>query len=234
MSDIFEEVEESLAKDDWTQRWEKYGIFVYIAAGLLVGAVAFLEFRGDQTQKQTNDQIVLFEAAQEAQESGDYQSAIGDFEALIAMESKLSTLVGHRLAGATLSGTGDSAGAIEALERIASPDGSPFEQLALLKAAYLKVDKMTFAQTEAMLGSLPSQETQMGSLALELLAAKAFEAGDYQRARDDYGYLAISPFSAPNLTNRAQRAMNAIPETGGTPIETPENSTPETAEGPDQ
>lgn len=232
MSDIFEEVEESLARDDWTERWKKYGIFVYGAAAILIGTVAFLEWKSWNDSQITIERVMEFESAKDVLAQGQYEEAASQLEAVIDQDAPLAVIAGHELARTRLEGNGDRAAAAAALEKVASPEGTPLEKLALLKAAYLKADNLSLEEMEVFLGPLPSETSSLGNLAREIIAAKAFEAGDYQRARDDYGFLSISPDAPQGLARRASAALIAIPDTEGVaPLPSEE---PETGEGPDQ
>ena len=48
MSDIFEEVEEEVRKDQMAELWRRYGLLVWIAGFAIIAAVAFNEWRGAQ------------------------------------------------------------------------------------------------------------------------------------------------------------------------------------------
>lgn len=218
MSDIFEEVEESLAKDKATELWGKYGLFVYLAAGLLVATVAFFEWRSYDQANKVEARMIRFEAAVKAQEDGDFDAAIEGFEALVAEDTPLSIVAGHQLAQARFFGQGDTENAATALEAVGAIDGGPLAQIALLKAAYLKADEMSLAELEVMLSDFVSTEgelanTAFGNLAQELLAAKAFEEGDLERARQEYLYLSTSFDATEGTKSRASFALRAIPET---------------------
>ena len=60
MADIFEEVEEGLRQDKAAQLWKKYGIFAYIAAGLLIGGVSLLSQAWAISRDVTYWQTIVF------------------------------------------------------------------------------------------------------------------------------------------------------------------------------
>jgi hypothetical protein len=62
------------------------------------------------------------------------------FRELVDEESSLSPLAANYLAQTLYEGSGDVAGATDVLETSGKADGSPFERVALLKAAYAKAD----------------------------------------------------------------------------------------------
>lgn len=237
MSDIFEEVEESLAQDKWAERWNKYGLYVYLVAALIVGYVAWMEYQKYATAQRIEAQMSVFEAGLDHMENNEFSQASEELEKVIAMDVPLSVLAAHQAAEARYFGNGDPAAAAAALEAAGDANGSPMEQLALLKAAYFKADELSLTELQAMLGDLVAEGSEVrdgpiGNLAQELVAAKAFEEGDYALARDLYSYLSASIDATTNLQQRAQFALLIIPETGGVGTPSPDEGAP--AEGETQ
>ena len=61
MSDIFDEVEESIRQDKMEGLWKRYRPFIYGAAALLVGAVALNEFvLRPQAEQARNERALAF------------------------------------------------------------------------------------------------------------------------------------------------------------------------------
>lgn len=217
MSDIFEEVEESLSKDQWTERWEKYGIFVYITVALVVGYVAFLEWQKVSATAKNTDRIETYEAGVAALDDGNYQEAISLLRPLAEEGSPLSPMAAHQVAQALLF-EADHETASQILQNVGDADGHALEQLAVLKAAYLVADNSTVAELEALMGDLievgsKARTSYIGSLGVELIAAKSFEEGDFARARELYRSLSVSIDATPSITQRAQLALLVIPDT---------------------
>jgi hypothetical protein len=105
------------------------------------------------------------------------------------------------------------------------PKGGPYERLALLKSAYFRADTLTMAELEATLGALVNEDTALGALARELIAAKAFADGDIARARTEYSRLKFDAAAPAGVVQRAEIALDAIP----LPPETaPDTTAPET------
>lgn len=210
MSDIFEEVEESIRQDRVSLWWAKYGIIVWLIGFVMIGAVTYMEWNKGQLAKATEARILVFENAREKLAAGDYTQAQAAFKELVDGKTDISPLAAQFLAKAYYEGNGDAALAAETLQASATLEG-PVERLALLKAAYLQTNTMSLADLEALLGDLPSESTALGALALELIAAKAFKEGDFARARKEFGYLRFAPSAPQGVIQRAEVALSVIP-----------------------
>ena len=103
------------------------------------------------------------------------------------------------------------AGATDVLETAGKADGSPFERVALLKAAYAKADTLSLTELEAMLGDMKEEETALGALSRELIAAKAYAEGDAARARTAYNRLKFDAAAPQGVIRRSEIALAAIP-----------------------
>lgn len=224
MSDIFEEVEDSLRQDKATELWSRFGPIVWAVGLLIIGAVAWREWSVIQADQATQTRIEAFEAARDQLAEGSYGEAQDGLRALMDGESALSPLAAQFLAKTVYEGNGDAAGAADVLGAVADMEG-PVERLSLLKAAYLRADTLDIAALEASLGTLPAEPTALGALALELIAARALKDGDLARARREFSYLRFAPNAPPGVIQRAEVALSIIPVAGatdetGTPSET--------------
>ncbi len=214
MSDIFEEVEEGLRQDRATQLWQRFGPFVWALGLLIIGAVGVREYMIVQNAKADQENIQAFEAARTKLINNEYAAAQTELQALVNAETKISPLAAHLLARAYYEGSGDPATAANILEATAGAGldaNGPIERLALLKAAYLRADSMNLSELEAFLGDMPTENSSLGVLALELIAAKALKEGDFERARKDFSYLRFAPNAPPGVLQRAEVAISVIP-----------------------
>lgn len=211
MSDIFEEVDESLRQDRISLLWKKYGIFVWIAAGLLIAAVAYNEYRQYQAGEAALERGASLDAALTDLEAGNYAEAEAALQAIVDANSKLSPMAAHYLAQAKYQGGGDADGAADVMLSIGEVDGEPFEKLALLKAAYFRADTLTLEELEATLGGLVAEESPVGAMARELVAAKVYANGDITRARVEFNRLKFDASAPQGVRNRADIALAAMP-----------------------
>ncbi|MFN7054332.1 tetratricopeptide repeat protein [Hyphomonas sp.] len=217
MTDIFTEVDESVRQEKLQSVWKRWRPFVYGGVALLVGVVALNEFvLTPAAEARKAAQAAAFENAVKALEEGQYAEAEAAFRTIRETNPKLAPLATHFLARTLYEGGGDADGAAELLAVSGGTDSDPFGRLALLKAAYFRAGTMTLPELEAMLGGLLTDTSPAGALARELVAAKAFETGDYARARAEFNRLKFDAAASENLQRRADMALAAIPQGAGT------------------
>lgn len=210
MSDIFEEVEESVRQDKVAEAWAKYGIFVWILGFLIIGSVAYMEYSKVQKAKAVEASIEEFEAARGKLTAGEYADAQAEFKNIVDSKGDIAPLASHYLARAYYEGSGDAAAAADILETASDLEG-PVQRLGLLKSAYLRADNMSLPELETYLGDLPKESTALGVLALELIAAKALKEGDIERARQEFSYIRFAPNVPAGVSRRAEIALSIIP-----------------------
>ena len=212
MSDIFDEVEESIRQDKMEGLWKRYRPFIYGAAALLVGAVALNEFvLRPQAEQARNERALAFETALNLLEDDQYVEAEAAFRELAEGNGKIAPLAAQYLAQTQYEGGGDATSATRTLSAAAAVEGSPYERLSILKTAYFSVDTQSMQDLEATLGSLVEDEGPLGALARELVAAKAFETGDIARARTEFNRLRFDAAAPEGVKRRAEIALAAIP-----------------------
>jgi hypothetical protein len=236
LTDIFSEVDQNVREERLAGLWVRWRPFVYGSVAVLVGSVAINEFLiKPQAEAARAARSAELEAAVKALEDGQYEEAEAAFKAIVAKESKLSPLAAHYLAQVQLEGRGDAAAAAETLAAIGGTQGGPYERLALLKTAYFRADTLTLPELEATLGALVTEDTAMGALSRELVAAKAYATGDVARARTEYNRLKFDAAAPAGVVQRAEIALAAIPVAAeepapAVPTETPAVETPETGQ----
>jgi hypothetical protein len=162
LSDIFEEVDDSLRQDKIETVWKRYRLFVYGGAALLIGAVALNEFvitphfaQGPRrTGKGVRDSC---DAADQKATMPRPRPASGNWSMRSRACPRSRQTIWPRpcmRAAATCRWRNRCA-----LETAGKADGSPFERVALLKAAYAKADTLSLTELEAMLGDMKEEET---------------------------------------------------------------------------
>lgn len=227
MTDIFTEVDEGMRQQKLESWWKRWRPFVYGSVAVLIGAVAINEFVvKPQAAAGRAARALELENAVKALEDGRYEEAQAAFKGIVDADTRLSPLAAHYLAQTQIEGMGDPAAAADTLAAIGGIEGDPYERLALLKAAYLRADTLTLAELETSLGSLVTEDSALGALSRELVAVKAYEAGDIARARTEFNRLKFDAAAPPGVVQRAEIALDALPLA---PEETQETPTPETA-----
>ncbi|MBL8557251.1 MAG: tetratricopeptide repeat protein [Hyphomonadaceae bacterium] len=230
MTDIFEEVEENVRRDKLQEFGKKYGAFLIAGAVALVmgvgGVGLYRSWHADRSKDASQEFVTLQELAQtdpaaaEPKLAAFAKTAHGGYKALAEMER-----------ASVLQAQGDLPGAILAFETAARlSSDTAVKQSALLRAAYIAAESEPYAALEARVKPLIDGSGAFGYLARELLAIEAFEAGETERARAHFDYLATA-FDAPQgVRERAQRysaVLGPAPETA--PAAASEPSTPAAA-----
>ena len=211
MADIFEEVEEGLRQERLTGLWKKYGIIAYLGAAVLIGGVAFNEYRQIQAEQTTQEDAARLEVALEDLNAREYEAAASKLTAIIDDGITPSKAAVHYLAGVRLDGNGDAATAAEVLANAAGDVSDPTEKLALIKSAYLKADSLSRSELEAFLTPLTGDDGSFAALAKELIAAKALADGDIAFARREFSFLTLAQNVPPGVVTRATQALDALP-----------------------
>jgi len=212
VSDIFTEVDEGIRQEKLEGLWKKWRPFVYGGVAALIIGVAVNEFvLKPQAEERRQARALALENGIRALEDARYTEAEEAFTRIMSEDPKLAPLAAHFLAQTKYEGGGDAAGAAELLASVGGTEGGPYERLALLKSAYFQADTLSLEELELSLGSLATDESTVGALSRELIAAKAFEAGDFARARTEYNRLRFDAFAPQGLARRADIALAAIP-----------------------
>ncbi len=218
MADIFEEVEEGIRQDRLSQAWRKYGIFAYLAAGLLIGAVALNEYRTYSAAETTERRSASLEASLAQLENNDYQAAANSLTAINTEGGAIAPVAAHFLSQVRLEGNGDAVAAADVLSQAAGAGAGPVEKLALIKTAYLRADTMSLDELRELLSDMSTESTAFGALALELIAAKALQEGNLELARSEYNLLRVSANVPDGVQARVNHALASLPPASA-PIE---------------
>jgi hypothetical protein len=218
LTDIFTEVEEGVRQDRIATLWRRWRFAVFGGVGLFIGGVALNEFVIQPgAERARAERALSLETAIGHFEEGRYAEAEAGFRAILESGSKMSPLAANYLAGVVWEGGGDAEEAATILAGVGSIEGDVFSRLAILKAAYLRADVMSLSELESSLGALTGDEGPLGALARELVAAKLYQAGEYERARTEFNRLRFDAAAPAGTISRAQMALTIIPQAADTP-----------------
>ncbi|MBT9446914.1 MAG: tetratricopeptide repeat protein [Hyphomonadaceae bacterium] len=221
MTDLFEEVEENLRRDQFQSLWKKYGVFAIGGAVALVlgvgGVGVYRSWQDGQSQAASEtfaeiQQLAQTDPAAAAPKLAAFaKSGFGGYKALAEMER----------AGA-LQAEGDLPGALVAFDNAAKMSNEPaIKQSAQLRAAYIAAESENFTAIEARVQPLIADGGAFGYLGRELLGVEAYEAGQLDRARTEFSYLETA-FDAPQgVRERAQQFLAVIGPAPETAPQTP-------------
>ncbi len=212
MSDDFiNEVNEGLARDQWTARWKAAQPWIFGGIAAILAGVGGFEAWKWWKADTIDAAAVKFHAAVSSLEAGKPADAIPVLKELAGGGSGFGVLAGNLLAEAEKANGGDPATIAAAFDTVADEKGV-FAELAALKAAYALADTATLADLDARLKPVIAKGGGVSALARELLAAKALDSGDIERARADYQALSLDLDAPQQLQNRARQALLTLPK----------------------
>ena len=184
MSDIFDEVDEEVRREQFKKLWERYGNLIVALAFLIVAGVA--GWRGYQywQDKKAAETGAQFTAAALLAEQGKHEEAEKAF-ARVAAEGTAGYRVLARLREAAELAARDPKAAVAAYDDIAasSSTGQPLKDLAAVRAAMLLLDSAPFAEITRRLEPIAAAGAPFRHSARELLAFSAWKAGDTAAVR---------------------------------------------------
>lgn len=183
MSDIFNEVDEEVRREQLKKLWERYGNLIVAAAILVVVAVA--GWRGYQwwEGRKAAAAGAAYDAAQQLADAGKHSEAEEAFAKLAADGTPGYRLLARLREAAELA-PHDAKAAVAAYDNIAGETGQPLlAQLATIRAALLLVDTAKFDEMNERLQALAQPSSPFRHTARELLALSAWRNGDAAATR---------------------------------------------------
>ena len=214
MSDIFDEVDEELRRDNVAKLWARYGKYVIALAVLVVLATgSVVQWQRYQLHQREDEEARYAAALTLAQQGKDKDAA--DAFALIAREAGGGHATLARLEAAAIEArSGDVDGAIAAYDAIASDAATDpiYRDVARLVWAQLSLKGGEPQTIIAKLAPLTAADNPWHPSALELTALAQLKAGNKAEARAIYERLAGDLGSPQSLRTRAGEMISALAE----------------------
>ena len=210
MSDVFQEVDEDLRRDQLAKLWKRYGIYVIGAAVAIVAAtggyVAWKNYRTKQLMAQGDAfvQALVLRANGESREAVDAFAALAD-----STSDGIGTLARFNQA-ALLADRGDAAEAVKVYDALATQaPQKALRDIAVLCAVALSLESVDAAESQARLEPLMAPDNPFRFSAKELSALVALHAGDTAKARDLFKALAEDETAPSGIRGRAEEMLQA-------------------------
>ena len=188
MSDIFQEVEEDVRREQYEKLWKQYGNYVIAAATVLIlGVAAYQAWRNyelGQRQK-ISDQ---YEAAMQSVNAGDMAKAETAFSALQNSNGGYATLAKLQLATAQLA-QGKREPAVALLKELTGNSDPVVSSAARLKLAWAQADALGKPEIDEILKPLSAADSPWRFSAAEILAYVDFRTGAVAAAHQQYAKL---------------------------------------------
>jgi hypothetical protein len=211
VTDVFEEVNESLRQDTALKWWKILLPYLIVAGVLVIGSVAVFEFMKAQRDSEIERSAKIYDTAMTSLEANDLPGARTSFEQLSQGNTGYAAIASQMVADIDSKLAADPAAIERALLTGAEKDKGVMGNLAILKAAYAKADTAPLADIEKLVDPLIKKGGFAGALARELVAAKALEAGDVARARAEYQALELELDAPEAMKQRAAQAVDSLP-----------------------
>lgn len=212
MSEIFNEIDEDLRREQFKKLWDKYSFLIIGVAILIVAGVG--GWRGYQylEAKKAAEAGSAFEAAVALSEQGKKAEAEAAF-AKIATEGAKGYRALARLRAAADAAAADPKAAAKLYDSIAADPGiSVTEQdLARIRAASLVMETEPYADMLKRLEAATAEGRTFRHTARELLALSAYRANDATAARQWLDMIGNDARTPASLRSRAEALQALLP-----------------------
>ncbi|WP_027535204.1 tetratricopeptide repeat protein [Bradyrhizobium sp. WSM3983] len=212
MSELFDEVDEEVRREQLKKLWDKYSLYFIALMVLVVAAVG--GWRGYQylEAQKAAEAGAIFEKAVELSEQGKHAEAETAFADLAAKApSGYRTLA--RLRAAAEASARDPKAAAKMYDDIAADSGvgSEWRDLAKIRAAGLLVDSASYADIQQRLETSAEPKSTFRHSAREILALSAWRNNDMTAARKWVDAIAEDGETPPGLRSRAEALQALLP-----------------------
>jgi hypothetical protein len=212
VSELFDEVDEDVRRDQLKKLWDQYSIYIVAAALLIIAAVG--GWRGYQylEAKKAAEAGSAFDKAVELSEANKHAEAEAAFTDLAAKApSGYRTLA--RLRAASEAASRDPKAAAKSYDDIAADRSvsAPEQDLARVRAAELLLESSSYPTMLQRLEPATAPGATFRHTARELLALSAWRAGDTAAARQWLELIANDGETPPSLRSRAEALQALLP-----------------------
>lgn len=212
MSELFDEVDEDVRRDQLKKLWDQYSIYIVAAALLLVAAVG--GWRGYQylEAKKAAQAGAAFDKAIELSEQNKPAEAEAAFNSLAATAPSGYRMLARLRAAADVAER-DPQAAVKLYDDISTDRsiGALEQELAQIRAADLLVDTATYPTMLQRLEPSTAPQATFRHTARELLALSAWHANDTTAARKWLDLIANDAETPPGLRSRAEALQALLP-----------------------
>ncbi len=212
MSELFDEVDEDVRRDQLKKLWDQYSIYIVAAALLLVAAVG--GWRGYQylEAKKAAQAGAAFDKAIELSEQNKPAEAEAAFNSLAATAPSGYRMLARLRAAADVAER-DPQAAVKLYDDISTDRsiGALEQELARIRAADLLVDTATYPTMLQRLEPSTAPQATFRHTARELLALSAWHANDTTAARKWLDLIANDAETPPGLRSRAEALQALLP-----------------------
>ena len=212
MSELFDEVDEEVRRDQLKKLWDQYSIYIIAVALLVIAGVG--GWRGYQylEAKKAAEAGAAFAKAVELSEQNKHAEAEAAFAELVAKgPSGYRMLARLRAAGEVANR--DPIAAAKMFDDIAADRsvGAELQDLAKVRAAGLLLDTASYPTLLQRLEPVAAPGATYRHSARELLALSAWRANDMNAARQWLDLIANDAETPPGMRSRAEALQALLP-----------------------
>jgi hypothetical protein len=212
VSELFDEVDEDVRRDQLKKLWDQYSIYIVAGALLIIAAVG--GWRGYQylEAKKAAEAGAAFDKAVELSEANKHSEAEAAFTSLAANAPSGYRMLA-RLRAAAEVGSRDPQAAAKLYDDIAADRSvnAPEQELAKVRAAGLLLDTASYPGMLARLEPVAAPGATFRHTARELLALSAWRANDTTAARRWLDLIANDGETPQGLRSRAEALQALLP-----------------------
>lgn len=212
MSELFDEVDEEVRRDQLKRLWDRYSLYIVAGALLIIAGVG--GWRGYQylESKKAAEAGAAFDKAVELSEQNKHTEAEAAFNDLAAKAPAGYRMLARMRAAAEVASR-DPKAAAKMYDDIAADSSIGAEQrdLARIRAAGLLVDTAGYPDMLQRLEPSTGPEATFRHTARELLALSAWRANDATAARKWLDLIANDGETPPSLRSRAEALQALLP-----------------------
>jgi hypothetical protein len=212
VSELFDEVDEDVRRDQLKKLWDQYSIYIVAGALLIIAAVG--GFRGYQylEAKKAAEAGAAFDRAVELSEANKHSEAEAAFGDLAA-KAPAGYRVLARLRLATEVASRDAQAAARMFDEIAADRsvGVAEQDLARIRAAQLLLDGSSYPDMKQRLEAAAAPGATFRHTARELLALSAWHANDAAATRQWLDLIANDGDTPSSLRSRAEALQALLP-----------------------
>jgi hypothetical protein len=212
VSELFDEVDEEVRRDQLKKLWDQYSLYIIAAMILIVAAVG--GWRGYEylEAKKAAEAGAAFDKAVELSEANKHAEAEAAFADLVA-KAPSGYRVLARLRMATEVASRDAQAAAKLFDEIAADRsvGTAEQDLAKIRAAQLLLETASYADMKSRLEAAAAPDATFRHTARELLALSAWRANDATATRQWLDMIANDGGTPPSLRSRAEALQALLP-----------------------
>jgi hypothetical protein len=212
VSELFDEVDEEVRRDQIKKLWDRYSIYIVAAALLIIAAVG--GWRGYQylEAKKAAEAGSAFDAALDLSEQNKHAEAEAAFNNLAATAPSGYRMLARLRAAAEVATRDPQAGA-KMYDDISADRsvGPAVQDLAKIRAAGLQLETASYPSMLQRLESATKPDATFRHTARELLALSAWRANDTTAARQWLDMIANDGETPSGLRSRAEALQALLP-----------------------